>query len=129
MCSFCQRKLSKPLNSYVVPFYGRGEAGCVHRAKVSWELVCRPKKEGGLGIKRVVDWNTACLARIIWLLFRGSNSLWIACIHTWLLKSKSFWSVTANSSCSWSWRRLLKLRTMFRPMIFHEVGNGGRTYL
>ncbi|KAL0292598.1 UNVERIFIED_CONTAM: hypothetical protein Sradi_6983200 [Sesamum radiatum] len=32
-------------------------------AKVAWEQICRPKKEGGLGIKRVVHMNQALYAK------------------------------------------------------------------
>jgi hypothetical protein len=27
------------------------------KAKVSWELICVPKREGGLGLKRIEDWK------------------------------------------------------------------------
>lgn len=35
----------------------------------------RPRKVGGLGVKKVEDWINGSLARIIWLIFRGSISL------------------------------------------------------
>jgi hypothetical protein len=31
------------------------------KAKVSWEKICVPKKEGGLGIKRLEVWNKASM--------------------------------------------------------------------
>lgn len=56
-------------------FLWKEEASFAIGAKVSYTQVCRPKAEGGLGLKRVLDWNKACLARIIWLLYEGSESL------------------------------------------------------
>lgn len=79
----------------------KGQAGNAVGAKVSWSLVCKPKSERGLGLKRVADWNTASLARLIWLLFSGSESLWIAWVKDSILKNDSFWSVQASSSSSW----------------------------
>jgi len=34
-------------------------------AKVAWELVCLPKKEGGLGTKRITEWNKIALLKHI----------------------------------------------------------------
>jgi hypothetical protein len=39
------------------------------KAKVSWEKICVPKKEGGLGIKRLEVWNKASMMIHIWSLF------------------------------------------------------------
>jgi hypothetical protein len=36
------------------------------RAKVAWDQVCLPKKEGGLGIKRITEWNKIALLKHIW---------------------------------------------------------------
>jgi hypothetical protein len=39
------------------------------RAKVAWEKVCLPKREGGLGIKRLAIWNCVSMLNHIWSLF------------------------------------------------------------
>jgi hypothetical protein len=46
----------------------RNDEGAV-RAKVSWKIISGPKQEGGLGIKRLVEWNRAAMMRHIWSLF------------------------------------------------------------
>jgi hypothetical protein len=48
------------------------------KAKVSWENLCFPNKEGGLGIKRVAVWNHASMLNHIWSLFTKAGSLWVA---------------------------------------------------
>jgi hypothetical protein len=48
------------------------------KAKVSWENLCFPKKEGDLGIKRVAVWNQASMLNHIWSLFTKAGSLWVA---------------------------------------------------
>lgn len=35
-------------------------------------------KDGGLGLKRVEDWNKAAMLRHIWKLFAREGSLWVA---------------------------------------------------
>lgn len=96
---------------------------------MSWSKLCRPKIEGGLGLKRFEEWNKACLSRNIWMLFIGSDSLWIAWVKNSLFKGKSFWMVKSNTTHSWCWKKLLKLRPIIRPMIMHEIGNGRDTFL
>ena len=52
--------------------------------------MCYPKKEGGLGLKRVEDWNEATAMKHIWNLFTQAGSLWVAGVHAMLLKGRSF---------------------------------------
>ncbi|KAL4557330.1 hypothetical protein LXL04_035505 [Taraxacum kok-saghyz] len=45
-------------------------------AKFAWKTMCRPKEEGGLGIRSLQTWNEALLSRQIWRLFTTKDSLW-----------------------------------------------------
>jgi hypothetical protein len=51
------------------------------KAKVSWEKICVPRKEGGLGLKRIGAWNKTAMLRHIWNLFAQSGSFcgWLGC--------------------------------------------------
>lgn len=40
-------------------------------AKISWDRVCTPKSEGGLGFKSLEVWNKASIAKHILFLFSG----------------------------------------------------------
>lgn len=88
-----------------------------------------PKSEGGLGLKRLQDWNIACLARLVWLIFSGSESLWISWIQLNLLKRHSFWTVKAYPYHSWSWKKLLKMRDKFLPMLKFVMGDGTSIFI
>lgn len=72
------KHLIKAVERFYSSFLWKSQAGKATGAKVNWALVCRPTLEGGLGLKRVADWNMARIARIIWLFFSGAESLWIA---------------------------------------------------
>ena len=67
-------------------------------SKVSWEQVWLPKKEGGLGLKRVENWNKTVMVKHIWNLFTQVGSLWVAWMYGELLKGMSLW--TSRSHCS-----------------------------
>lgn len=81
-------------------FLWKGDATNAYGKKVKWDLVRRPRKKGGVGIRKVDNWNIACLIRIFWLLFCGFDSIQISSIHTWLLKNRSFWYVLFPSHSS-----------------------------
>nr|GEW61890.1 hypothetical protein [Tanacetum cinerariifolium] len=65
------------------------------KAKDSWEVVCLPKKEGGLG-----------------------ESLWVRWIHTYKLKNRSFWDIPYRGNMTWGWRKILQLRPYVREFIW-----------
>jgi hypothetical protein len=46
-----------------------------------------------------------------------------------LLKKKSFWSVGIPQNCSWSWRKILKLRDIAKRFLRFEVGNGDNIHM
>ncbi|GJR18473.1 putative reverse transcriptase domain-containing protein [Tanacetum coccineum] len=46
------------------------------KAKVAWDSVCMPKQEGGLGIRRIEDFNIALMATHIWSILTHGESLW-----------------------------------------------------
>ena len=46
-----------------------------------------------------------------------------------MLKNKRLSVVKPPQTCSWYWRKLLKLRSMARGLVKHNVGNGKNTYL
>ncbi|GJR79997.1 hypothetical protein Tco_0150782 [Tanacetum coccineum] len=52
------------------------------KAKVAWDSVCMPKHEGGLGIRRIEDFNIALMATHIWSIFTHRESLWVKWVHT-----------------------------------------------
>lgn len=43
--------------------------------KVSWEDVCLPREEGGLGLRRLVDVSKVFALKLIWKLFTTYGSL------------------------------------------------------
>ena len=44
---------------------------------VNWETVCLPKKEGGLGLQKMKDFNQACLLKLGWAA-TSTDSMWAA---------------------------------------------------
>lgn len=44
---------------------------------VNWDTVCKPKNNGGLGLRKSVDNNTAINSKLGWQIMNGGNTPWI----------------------------------------------------
>lgn len=66
----CIRILERMCNA----FLWQGAPQSAKGAKISWISVCTPKNEGGLGLKRLEDWNQFLALKLIWLLFAAGGS-------------------------------------------------------
>lgn len=55
-------------------------------AKVAWQNVSVPKEKGGSGILWLKTWNKASMLRHLWAICMKADTLWIKCIHTFVLK-------------------------------------------
>jgi len=91
------RLLEQKLNRFL--WCGKDEHA---KAKVSWERVCLPKKEGGLGLKRLYVWNQSAMLKHVWNLFAQASSIWVAWVNENWLRGGSFWQISIPQSCSWS---------------------------
>ncbi|XP_042481025.1 uncharacterized protein LOC122061674 [Macadamia integrifolia] len=90
---------------------------------VKWDEVCKPTREGGLGIRRLRDVNFACLCKLAWKIKHG-NSLMSVFFRARFLKIDGSLKTTYLSSSIWP-----GLKKVWRWVQSHEqwtVGNGQR---
>ncbi|KAG7579838.1 Ribonuclease H domain [Arabidopsis thaliana x Arabidopsis arenosa] len=94
---------------------------------LAWKKVCRPKREGGLGIRSAKNMNKALLAKIGWRLLHETGSLWAK-----ILRAKykvgdphdKTWAVV-KSNWSSTWRSVtLGIREVIFPGLGWVVGDG-----
>ena len=84
-------------------------------AKVAWDDVTCPKQEGGLGLRSLEEWNKALMAKHLWKLCHPSpTSSWAKWAKANLLRGRSLWEIDVPQNSSWNWRKILKLRDVFR---------------
>ena len=99
-------------------------------AIVAWADITCPKAEEGLGVKKIEDMNKALMARYIWAVCQPSScSNWVNWVKQYLIREHFFWELSTPSVCSWTWRKLLSMRELVRPLIYHKIGNGMDTSL
>ncbi|KAJ0494731.1 hypothetical protein HanIR_Chr12g0600811 [Helianthus annuus] len=97
------------------------------KAKVKWSQVCLPKREGGLGIRRVRDMNNALMVTHIWSLITLRESLWVKWVHSYRIGGRSFWDLPVKQNITWSWRKMLQLRPLVHQYVWSKIGDGART--
>lgn len=79
---------------------------------------------GGLGLKRLADWNKVLGLKLIWLMFTAGGSLWVSWVRRHLIRNDNFWVLNPTHRGSWIWGAICKLRPLARPMVICEVGSG-----
>ncbi|GKD14646.1 hypothetical protein Tco_1199053 [Tanacetum coccineum] len=63
------------------------------KANVAWEDVFRPKKEGGLGLRRLDEFNKALMISHVWKLISLRVSLWVQWIYKYKIRGRNFWDI------------------------------------
>ncbi|KAL0444851.1 UNVERIFIED_CONTAM: putative ribonuclease H protein [Sesamum latifolium] len=100
---------------------GGRDSGAV---KVAWVDVCKPLEEGGQGIRRLELLNRALMSRHFWDLIQcNKSSVWVTWIISRYLRHCSVWTARGGG-CSWSWRKILKLRHQLMGVVSYHVGSG-----
>jgi len=63
---------------------------------ILWDKVYRPKKSGGLGLRKMDAVNSAFLSKLTWKMFHG-NSLWVDQMKAKYALNEDFFSIQAKN--------------------------------
>lgn len=85
--------MCKVIDQILRSFLWHGAVGISKAAKVAWDVVYLPREEGGLGLKRVHDWNKAAITRHLWNTASNSHTIWASRMNSYLLKGRSAWGI------------------------------------
>ncbi|KAL2943828.1 hypothetical protein RDABS01_032175 [Bienertia sinuspersici] len=91
-------------------FLWHGTAISNKMSPVSWEEVCKPKQEGGLGIRSLVHWNTAAVGKHVWAIAQKKDNLWVRWVHTIYIKDTEWRTYAPTQICSWVWKSFCKIK-------------------
>jgi hypothetical protein len=98
-----------------------------HRYRLAkWDILCRPKDEGGLDILDLQLHNKCLLAK--WLVnLLNTNGIWQSLLRNKYLRSKSLSQVTAKPNDSHFWRGLMHIKDEVLSKGTFEVKDGTNT--
>ncbi|KAG9449628.1 hypothetical protein H6P81_009593 [Aristolochia fimbriata] len=96
---------------------------------VKWRKVCRPTKQGGLGIKSVKFMNVALLAKWIWRYTMEEGSMWKTVIAAKYGDNSVSWlPIQRPNRVSTLWRSIMTEKDIMTRHIRHHVRDGVRTF-
>ena len=99
------------------------------KAKVAWKIICRPKCEGGLGIKELEQWNEVLMTKHLWNVASNKQTIWAKWIHETKLKGSIVWEAKSDKCASHGWKHILNLRNKVHKHVTCQVGNGESIFL
>lgn len=122
------KKCIQEIDSLCAVFLWSGPVLNTKKAKVSWKDCCKPKDEGGLGLRPIKEANDVSCLKLVWRIVSSKSSLWVRWINRYLIRKNSFWSVRESISLgSWMWKKILKYRDVAKDFLKVEVNNGTST--
>ncbi|XP_070022489.1 uncharacterized protein [Nicotiana sylvestris] len=98
---------------------GKGTSNKV--SLVAWNLFCRQKREGGLGIRECIIWNEAVVAKYVWHIANKEDTMWVKCINHIYMKGNNWWQYNPLRDSCWYWRRICSIRDTY-PACYIENG-------
>ncbi|VFQ67774.1 unnamed protein product [Cuscuta campestris] len=81
-------------------------------AKVAWVDICKPKTEGGLGLKDITSWNNTLLCKLLWNLAAKKDSLWVKWVHNIYIQGNDVWQWQPKKRNSVFLKRLAHVREL-----------------
>ena len=76
----------------------------------SWEDICKPKEEGGLGIRDLKTVNKSLIIQSVWNVATQKNHFLSAILKAKYHPQSSFWTAPDNKSKSIYWSSVLQVR-------------------
>ena len=108
-------------------FFWKGTKEDFRYHLASWEMLCRPKDQGGVGIINTTIMNECLLTKWIWKILKRPNEVWFKLLDAKYLKGKSFFTSKVQDSSQF-WQGLHKVKHLFKWGVIHKVQNGRQTF-
>ncbi|XP_039041212.1 uncharacterized protein LOC120179791 [Hibiscus syriacus] len=119
------KALVRRVNQLCARFFWKGGGIPTKGARVSWDCICSPKSEGGLGLKQLASWNKACILLLVKELLMAEGLLWVAWVRSYVFKGVDLWYVESKPYFIWCIRKILKVREEVQPL-FSGIMDWGR---
>ena len=86
--------------------------------------MCEPKANGGMGFKKLQQFNLAFLAKQGWRLQSGQNSLMYKVLKAKYFLRCDFVEAKIGSNPSYTWRSIMTTQHVVKEGLRWRVGNG-----
>ncbi|KAL0446258.1 UNVERIFIED_CONTAM: putative mitochondrial protein [Sesamum latifolium] len=111
------------IESMTAKFFWHGELETrTHR--VSWRKVCQPTRTGGLGFRRLKEYNMALLAKQAWRIATEPDLLLHKVLHHRYFPGSNFFAAEPGRLPSFTWRSLLSTKELLVTGLRWKIGDG-----
>ena len=108
------KKVLKEITMVCRSFLWSGQAYSSKPSNISWKSSCCEKKEGGLGFRDILTWNTAAIGKYVWAVATKQDSIWIKWVSSVYVKDGEWWEYQPNNSASWYWRKICETKEVLK---------------
>ncbi|XP_050229231.1 uncharacterized mitochondrial protein AtMg00310-like [Mercurialis annua] len=112
------------LNSF---WWGRDQAKKKGISWANWDKLCVAKKFGGMGFKKIRNFNIAMLARQAWRFLSSENKLMVKIFKAKYFPDSSFLEAKIGSNPSYVWRSIFEAQKVMKSGARVKIGNGQNT--
>ena len=92
---------------------------------VGWSSITTPKKFGGLGIRNLITFNTACFMKLGWSFRHGEDKLWCQVLRgKYARDGSSDNGLVVKPSDSSIWKQMASVWSQINELSFWTIGNG-----
>jgi hypothetical protein len=125
MLSFLEipKGVRKRLDFYRSRFFWQSDETKKKYRLTKWNIICRPKDQGGLGIE-VLELKNKCLLSKWLFKLLSEDGMWQQILHNKYLNNKTLSQVEAKPTDSPFWKGLMRVKNDFFQRGFFEVGDG-----
>ncbi|XP_019182140.1 PREDICTED: uncharacterized protein LOC109177284 [Ipomoea nil] len=116
--------IEKLFNRY---WWGGGGVGTRGIHWLSWNRLCNPKSKGGLGFRKLHEFNVALLAKQGWRLMIHPESLVSRMLKAKYFPKCDFMEASAGNNPSYIWRSILARQEVLKLGVARRLGDGRNT--
>lgn len=91
---------------------------------INWATVCKPKDEGGLGIRSTFDLNRALLAKQFWRILTEPNSLYSQILTSKYKNKFNDDTFKCPSDATPTWKGIHRAYLLLKPQLCWQIGDG-----
>ncbi|KAJ6836362.1 uncharacterized protein M6B38_328180 [Iris pallida] len=95
---------------------------------ISWDQLCRPREEGGVGLRSLHTVRKAACVKMAWRFIKG-GSLWADWMASRYLRRTNFWACRIDNNFSVTFKAILRCRPVLQTAICRHMKDGTTTDL
>lgn len=118
------KRFYEKVDSLCSAFLWKNRTTSAAGARVSWKDICKPKKEGGLGLRKLDEFEMVFRLKRLWLFFSASGSLWVPWLINNRFQGQSIWLVNDSQRFCRTVRSMLQLRQELHSFLRCSIGDG-----